>query len=113
MGNINQNQLNEFISYLKKDKFKNKILKLNLELSYDDDGEYILINTFLIKKNVRCLGYGSLILYHLTKFADEHNVRIKYELFCNLKRLQGFYLKNRFTLIKTKEECSMVYLPKK
>lgn len=111
MASLNQKQLDEFISYLKHDKFKNKILNLNLEQCTDDDGDYIYINRFLIKKSLRGLGYGSAILYLLIKFAKEHNVRLRFDMEINYKPLQSFYLRNSFVLIKN-GNYKLIYYPK-
>lgn len=111
MESLNQKQLDQFVSYLKNHKFRNKILNLNLEHCTDDDGDYIFINRFLIKKNVRRLGYGSAIIYNLIKVADEYNVRIVFNLDVKYKPLQEFYLKNGFVLIK-KDSDYFVYFPK-
>lgn len=112
MLDLNQNILNEYTSYLKNDKYKNKILNLNLEYCIDSDGEYILINMFLIKKSVRGLGYGSAILYDLIKFANTNNVRIIFKMEFKLKSLQSFYIKNGFTLIKN-DIYYLIYIPQK
>lgn len=111
MGKINQKLIDEFISYLKRDKFKNKIRDLNLEHCTDDDGDYVLINRFLIKKNLRGLGYGSAILHLLIKFCDEHNVRLRFDMEVNYKPLQSFYLRNNFVLIKN-GNYKLIHYPK-
>lgn len=111
MASLKQQHLDEFISYLKNDKFKNKILGLNLEQCTDDDGDYILINRFLIKKNLRGLGYGSAILHLLIKFANYYNVRLRFDMEVNYKPLQSFYLRNSFVLIKN-GNYKLIYYPK-
>ncbi|MFW6247127.1 MAG: GNAT family N-acetyltransferase [bacterium] len=110
MESLNQKQIDQFISYLKNDKFKNKILDLNLEQCTDDDGDYIFIKRFLIKKSLRKLGYGSAIIYHLIKFAKHHNVRLRFDMEINYKPLQSFYLRNGFVLIKN-DLYHLVYYP--
>ncbi|MFW6272927.1 MAG: GNAT family N-acetyltransferase [bacterium] len=110
MTKLKQSMLDDFISYLKNDKFKNKILDLKLVQCTDNNGDYIYIDKFLIKKSLRGLGYGSAIIHLLIKFAKEHNVRLLFDMNINYKPIQSFYLKNGFTLIKN-DLYYLVYYP--
>lgn len=105
---LNQGILDTFIDYIVKTKYKNKIQKLKID--YIDDTMYI--KSFLIKKNVRNKGFGSAVINFLIKIADAYNVRIKFDTFTNLKRLQTFYIKNGFALIKNNGNCHLMYYPK-
>jgi GNAT superfamily N-acetyltransferase len=113
---LNQNVLDEFISYLKKDKYKNKIQDLKLEHCTDEHGEYIYLVCIKIKKSQKQKGYGSAVMFDIIQFADNHNVRIKLwvtNVFgSDLKRLYEFYGKQGFFLIKNDNDGHMIYYPK-
>ena len=53
MNRLNQNVLDDLISYLKKDKYKNIIQELKLEQCTDEDGDYIALVLIKIKKSQR------------------------------------------------------------
>ena len=114
MSELNQNVLNEFISYLKT-KHKNILQELKLEYCTDDN-EYIYLVQIKIYKSKQRKGYGSAILNEVCQLANKHNVRIKLyatDIFgSDLKRLYGFYRKHKFVLIKNGEN-EMLYKPKK
>ena len=57
-------EFNDFISYIKNVKYKNKIKKLNIVLI----DNVITINEFELKKSQIKLGYGSSILNDITKY---------------------------------------------
>lgn len=106
-----------FSSYLKKDKFKNKIQELLLQQCTDDDGDYIQLVSIVIKKSQRNMGYGSAIMSEIINYANYHNVRIILYVTnvhgLELKKLYGFYGKHNFFLIKNDREGKMIYKPKK
>jgi ribosomal protein S18 acetylase RimI-like enzyme len=117
METLTQQGLDAFSSYLRKDKYKNKIIDLRLEHCTDIDGEYIHLFLIKIKRSQRNLGYGSAIMSDLIKIADSHNVRIILHVDKNLygidsKRLYAFYGKQGFVLIKN-DNGKMIYYPKK
>jgi N-acetylglutamate synthase-like GNAT family acetyltransferase len=117
METLNQNVLDNLISYLKKDKYKSIIKELKLEHCTDDSGDYICLTCIKIKKYQQCKGYGSVIMSEIIKFADEHNVRIilyATNIFgSELKRLYEFYRKFGFVLIKKDNDGQMLYYPEK
>ena len=106
-----------FSSYLKKDKFKNKIQELLLEQCTDDDGEYINLQSIVIKKSQRNKGYGSALLSEIVNYANTHNVRIILNIgnvhSTELKRLYEYYGKHNFFLNKNDDVTKMIYKPKK
>lgn len=114
---LNQNVLDELISYLKKDKYKNKIQDLKLEHCTDEHGEYIYLVCVKIKKSQKQKGYGSAVMSDIIQFADNHNVRIKLwvtNIFgSDLKRLYEFYEKHGFILFKDFNDGHMIYYPSK
>lgn len=117
MNVLNQNVLDEYISYLKKDKYKNKIQDLKLEYCTDDDGAYIYLVCIKVKKSQRMKGYGNAIMDDIVRLADDYNVRIKLwvtNIFgTELNVLYEFYRKHGFFLIKKKNDGHMIYLPVK
>lgn len=118
MPELNQNVLDEHISYLKT-KYKNIIQDYNLFVHIDDDGMYIQLNLIKIKKSQRKKGYGSAIMYELCALADSHNVRVKLwatNLYgVEVKILYSFYNKHGFFLTKNDfgNVGEMIYLPVK
>lgn len=106
-----------FSSYLKKDKFKNKIQELLLQQCTDDDGEYINLQSIVIKKSQRNKGYGSALLSEIVNYANSHNVRIILNVSnvhgTELKRLYEYYGKHNFFLNKNDDVTKMIYKPKK
>ena len=114
---LNQNVLDEFVTYLKKDKYKNKIQELKLEYCTDEHGAYIYLICIKIKKSQKQKGYGSTVMSEIIKLADIHNVRIKLwvtNIFgSDLKRLYGFYQKFSFVLIKDLNDGHMIYYGKR
>ena len=72
---LNQNVLNELISYLKV-KYKTILQELKLEYC-TNDGKYIYLIQIKIKKSKRLKGYGSAVLKEICQYADKHNVRIR------------------------------------
>lgn len=121
MSTLNQNVLDEFISYLKT-KYKNIIHQITLEHCTDDYGDYINLILIKIKKSQRRKGYGSAIMYELCAIADSHNVRVKLYAVniygTDLKALYAFYGKHGFVLIKNdilikNSMDEMIYYPLK
>ncbi len=115
---LNQNVLDEFIFYLKKNKYKNIIQELKLEYCTDEEGVgYIYLVCIKIKKSQREKGYGSTIMSKIIKLADQHNVQIHLyatNIFgSDLRRLYGFYRKQGFVLIKKANDGHMIYYPEK
>ena len=117
MNVLNQNVLDEHISYLKKIKYKNILQDLKLEHCTDEDGEYIYLVCIKIKKSQQLKGYGGAAMSEIIQLADQHNVRIRLyatNIFgAELKRLYGFYQKLGFILIKKTNDGEMIYFPKK
>ncbi len=113
---LNQQVLDEFILYLKKEKYRNTIQDLKLEYC-TDDGNYIYLVLIKIKKSQRKKGYGSAVLSDIVQLADKYNVHIK--LYATniygteLNVLYELYKKHGFFLIKNENDGYMVYLPKK
>jgi GNAT superfamily N-acetyltransferase len=114
---LNQNVLDEFISYLKKIKYKNLIQDLRLEYCTDDEGIFIYLVCIKIKKSQQKKGYGNAIMGEIIQLADSHNVRIKLwvtDIFgVDLKVLYEFYKKHGFFLIKKDNDGHMIYIPNK
>jgi GNAT superfamily N-acetyltransferase len=117
MNVLNQNVLNDFISYLKTVRYKNLIQDLRLEYCTDADGDYIYLVCIKIKKSVQQNGYGSTIMDDIVQLADKYNVRVR--LYATdiygtpLKVLYGFYKKHGFVLIKNDNDGQMIYYPQK
>jgi GNAT superfamily N-acetyltransferase len=114
---LNQNVLDDHISYLKKIKYKNLIQELRLEYCTDDDGDYLYLVCIKIKKSQQKRGYGNAILDEIVQLADKHNVRVRLwvtDIFgTNLKVLYEYYKKHGFVLIKNDNDGHMIYFPKK
>lgn len=112
---LNQVVLDEYVSYLKKNKYKNLIQDLKLEYC-TDDGNYIYLVKILIKKSQRKKGYGNAVISDIVQLADKYNVRIKLYMTniygTDLKVLYEFYKKHGFFLIKNNNDGHMIYLPK-
>jgi GNAT superfamily N-acetyltransferase len=117
MNVLNQNVLDERISYLKTIRYKNKIQDLKLEHCTDEDGEYIYLVCIKVKKSQQKKGYGNAVLDEIVQLADNHNVRIKLwvtDVFgTSLKVLYEYYKKHGFILIKTNNDGHMIYFPRK
>lgn len=117
MEELTHIELSEFVSYLKKEKYKNLIQDLKLELCTDDKGDYIVLNIIKIKKSQQNKGYGSAVMYDLCKFADDHNVRIwlfPTDIYgSDLKRLFQFYRRHGFVLFKDGGVNGMFYHPQR
>lgn len=111
---INQNVLDEHISYLKT-KYKNKIQDLKLEHCTDEYGDYIYLVCIKIKKSQKLKGYGTAVLSEIIDLADNHNVRIilyATNIFgADLNRLYTFYIRHGFVLIKKDNDGKMIYQP--
>ena len=112
---LNQQILDEFILYLKKEKYRNLIQDLKLEYC-TDDGIYIYLVLIKIKKSQRKKGYGSVILSEIVQLADKYNVRVKLYVTniygTDLNVLYEFYKKHGFFLIKNSNDGYMLYMPK-
>lgn len=112
---LTQEILDEYILYLKKEKYKNLIQDLKLE-HCTDDGNYIYLVKILIKKSQRKKGYGNAVISDIIQLADKYNVRIKLYMTniygTDLKVLYEFYKKHGFFLIKNNNDGHMEYLPK-
>lgn len=113
---LNQQILDEYVLYLKKEKYKNKIQELKLEYC-TDDRNYIYLVKILIKKSQRKKGYGNAIISDIVQLADKYNVRIKLYMTniygMDLKVLYEFYKKHGFILIKNDNDGYMLYYPQK
>jgi len=115
---ITQKDLDNFIAYLKKDKYKNKIQDLKLNHCTDEQGnEFIYLVLIQIKKSQRNMGYGSALLSDIINFLDQHQIEMRLyatNLYgADLKRLYGFYRKHGLVLIKNNNDGQFVYRPKK
>jgi len=112
---LNQNVLDEFTSYLKKNKYKNKIQELQLEYCNDSDGNYIYLLSIKIKNSQQRKGYGNAVLDEIVNLADNYNVRVRLwatNIFgVNVKVLYEFYKKHGFVLIKKENDGHMIYYP--
>jgi len=117
METLNQNVLDEHISYLKKVKYKNIISDLKLEYCTDEDGSYIYLVCLKIKKSQQLKGYGGAAMSDVLQVADKHNVRIRLyatNIFgAELKRLYSFYQRQGFFLVKKCNDGEMLYYPAK
>lgn len=119
MNVLNQNVLNNHISYLKKIKYKNILQELKLEYTIDEPPEdpepYIYLVLIKIKKSQQCKGYGSAVMSEVCRLADEYHINIilfATNLFgADLKRLYTFYRKHGFVLIKKNNDGKFVYRP--
>jgi len=109
--------LDEFNSYLKTIKYKNKISILKLEFLTDEIGDYIYLLCIKIKPSQQQKGYGDAVLDDIIQIADKYNVRIRLwatDIYgVSLKALYGFYGKHGFSLIKDELDGHMIYHPKK
>jgi GNAT superfamily N-acetyltransferase len=118
MKNVTQTQLDEFVFYLKKQKYINKIQNLKLEYCYDNgEPPYIYLALIQIKKSQRNLGYGSAVLSDIINFADDHQIEVRLyatNLYgADIKRLYGYYRKQGFVLIKNNNDGKFIYRPRK
>lgn len=119
MSKLNQNVLDEFITHLKDNKYKNKIQELKLEYCNDSDDKikYIYLVLIKVKKSQQKKGYGNAILDDIVLLADSHNVRIKLwvtDIYgTQLKVLYEFYKKHGFVLVKNDDinDGFMIYYP--
>ena len=113
---ISKELLKEFIASTKA-KHRNKIQDLKLEYCTDDHGQYIYLVLIRIKKSQHNKGWGSTVMSELTRYADQHNVRIKLWVTniygADIKRLYGFYQKHGFVLIKDFNDGHMMYYSQK
>lgn len=116
MDKLNQNVLDELISYLKKEKYRNKIQDLKLEHCTDADGKYIYLVCIKVKKSQQKKGYGNAILDDIVQLADNYNVRVRLwatDIFgMNLKVLYEIYKKHGFVLVNINNDGQMIYFPK-
>jgi len=114
---LNQVVLDEYVSYLKKNKYKNLIQDLKLEHCTDDNGDFIYLVKILIKKSQRRKGYGNAVLGEIIQLSDKYNVRIRLYVTdiygTNLNALYEFYKKHGFILIKNDNDRYMLYYPQK
>lgn len=94
MEKFNKVEFNDFISYIKNVKYKNKIKTLNIVLI----DNVITINEFELKKSQIKLGYGSSILNDITKYCDDNSLITKVKYDKNNHILYEFYKKNNFNL---------------
>ena len=112
---LNADVLLDFQEVLIK-KYK-AIKELKLEYCVDKQGQFISLNVLIIKSSQKNKGYGSIVMDAIVGLADQHNVRVRLYA-TNLwgseqKRLQGFYKKHGFVLIKNDVDSMMIYYPKK
>lgn len=116
MRNVTQKQLDEFVFYLKRVKYLNKIQDLKLEYN-NDECPYIYLVLIKIKKSQRGKGYGSAVLSDILNFADENQIEIRLYATniygADLRRLYGFYRKHGLVLIKNNNDGKFVYRPTK
>jgi N-acetylglutamate synthase-like GNAT family acetyltransferase len=111
---MDDNVLKEFTDFLKKEKYKGIVQELKLE--YNDEELFIYLASIKIRKKCRCQGYGSAVMYDITRFADVHHLEVRlYALNIfgsDLKRLYAFYRKHGFVLIHHNNDGKFVYKPK-
>ncbi|MFA5420254.1 MAG: hypothetical protein WC341_17505, partial [Bacteroidales bacterium] len=111
---INQEIVNKFVYFLKKEKYIKIIQDLNLEYCTDDNGGYVQLLLIQMKTRMRNKGWGSSVMSDIIRFADEHNVRVKLWITdvygSDLKRLKAFYKRNGF---HTLANGNMTYHPQK
>jgi GNAT superfamily N-acetyltransferase len=116
MNTLNQNELDKFCTDLKKIKYKNILQDLKLEICSENNQDYLKLILIKIKKSQRKRGYGSAILSEIIKIADLHQIRIVLwttdVLGSEIHRLQTFYRRHGFILIKDWNDGNMVYAPK-
>ena len=107
-------ELKKYCSYLKEDKYKGIVQDVKLE--YCTDNNYLILNLLRIRKPMRNLGWGSIVLQEIVQHANLHNVQIR--LYATniygmeINRLYGFYKKHGFVLIGTDNDEYMIYQPK-
>lgn len=105
-------ELNDFVHYLTRTKYKNILQHLMLE--HCEEHNILYLKLIKIKKSQRQKGYGDAVIDDIVRFADSGNVQIKLTMSdtygTDVKVLQEFYKKHGFTLIKNKE---MIYHPTK
>lgn len=116
MTGLNQEIINDFVFKLK----KQYISKLeDLKLTYNPDAEcpYIYIDIIRIKRGYRNQGIGTQVMSDIIEFANVHGVQL--QLYAvniygsELRRLQKFYRRFGFVLIKNNADNNFVYRPKK
>lgn len=113
---LNQNVLNEFVSYLRQTKYPNKIQDLKLTYCTDEQQPFVYLILIQIKKSQRGMGYGSSVISDIVRFADEHQIQVR--LYATSiygtdeKRLYSFYRKHGFVLIKKYNDGRFIYKPR-
>lgn len=105
--------LKQYCTYL---KVKYVGIVQDIKLEYCTDDEHIILNLIRIRKPMRNIGWGSIILEEIVRFADLHNVQIR--LYAtnvygsDLQRLYKYYQKYDFILIENDNDGHMIYYPK-
>ncbi len=111
---VNQEILNKFVYFLKKEKYANAIQDLSLEYCTDSHGGYMQLLLIRMKARMKNQGWGSAVMSDIIRFANEHNVRVKLWITdvygSDLKRLKVFYKRNGFHSIPNN---NMIYHPQK
>jgi len=111
---INQEIINKFVYFLRKEKYTSILQDLSLEHCTDDHGDYIQLLLIKIKQRLKNQGWGSSVMSDIIQFADGHNVRIKLWITdiygSDAKRLRAFYKRNGFRSIPN---GNMIYHPQK
>ena len=78
MNPLTQKILIEFVLDLKKNRFKDIIKDLKIDLSSNEDGsEYIYLGLIILRKKERNKGHGSLIMKEIISLANEYELPIK------------------------------------
>jgi GNAT superfamily N-acetyltransferase len=115
METFNQDKVKEFVTYLKKVKYKNILQNLKLLYITDNGCPHLYLEIIRIRKPARNQGYGSKVMKDIVRFADKNNVQIRlYALGIygsDLKRLYIFYRRFGFFLIKNNRNGHFVRNP--
>jgi GNAT superfamily N-acetyltransferase len=114
MNVLNQNVLDEYVLYLKNDKYKNVLQELKLDYDKENNTEFIFLLLIKIKRLKQKKGWGSKVLKDIVQLADKYNVQVRLWITAiygmNLDRLMEFYKRQGFVL---DHDDYMIYTPQK
>jgi GNAT superfamily N-acetyltransferase len=114
MNVLNQNVLDNYVSYLKNNKYKNVLQELKLDYDSENGTDFIFLLLIKIKRHEHNKGWGSKVLKDIVQVANKYNVQVRLWITAiygmNLNRLMKFYMKQGFVL---DHDDYMIYTPKK
>ena len=114
---LTQAVLNAWVSYLKHQKYPAIIQYLKLEHCTNEHHVYINLVLIKIWKKYTNHGYGNAVLADIVRLANLYNVQIRLKITdaygSEINRLQKFYERQKFVLIKKSDSNDfMIYDPK-